>query len=175
MSSTWPCSQARTKRTGTTSYVSAPSRYLPFTNWDSGTSRRRFPLRPTSGSEFCTRNHRGNFQTTTPGLPAVGSSVEGGGDFRTSVGFCARARNLATSRASSTSGWAPGEKRQLSKAPMMTEPSGKSIMAPGPNVVRSWLDLISLLRMVGQPLRIWGKRSTLGSTSRMERLARNFQ
>ena len=70
---------------------------------------------------------------------------------------------------------------QVSRPPTIADSSGRSISAPGPNVVMTWLRLnwpcarpVTVRSPLSRLERSCRNRFTCGSTSRNERLTRNF-
>ena len=136
MSSTCPREQARTNRVATTGLLSN----LPRSSAVRRTMRReREPACPGEpGLDSCTTNHSGNRHAPIPRCRSCQCSGSDGGVY--SRGSCTPVMevSLAAKRGSSI-GSRLVSAPQVSSPPTMADSFGRSIKAPGPNVVMTWL------------------------------------
>ena len=143
MSSRCPAGQPHTKRTGTTFVgrdLSSSSGKRPVLLRSLHRTRRRRRHCPPGPVDFnsCTRNQVGKIRAPTVEVFTPGRSSNGGGLTSRTEGSPSLSRSFATSRGSCTSS-RPPLKRQPCKPSISTARSGRSTMAPGPNVVKTWL------------------------------------
>ena len=183
----WPASQPPTKRNGVT------SSFLRVSDARSASARRRVEMRPfdqrgaaghggcPAGRLDCLHDepfgeHRDRHAARRPA-----GSPESIGGVRNSSGRSSEADALQRGRPAGLGDLLPGVGRlisQRSRPPITTERVGRSIIAPGPKVEMIWLTRCTgrFMRCPGVGDRA-GRRAqdlqsvTLGSTSRIERLA----
>ena len=141
ISSRCPAGQPQTKRTGTTflgrdrSSSSGNRPVLLRSLQRTSRRRRHWPPGPT-GLASCTKNQVGKIRAPIVDVPTPGRSSKGGGLTRRTEGSSSLSRSLAIRRGSCTSSLPP-LKRQPCSPSISTARSGRSTIAPGPNVVRT--------------------------------------
>ena len=133
----WPFGQAETKRTGTTGLRLPSSTNLRLCSWSHRTSRRRrhCALRGESRASL-TMNQVGKIRAPTGAARCAFSSWRGGVK-SSRIGVSRIRWSFATSRGSFT--FSRRRVAQSCNPDTMTEYLGRSIIAPGPQVVINWL------------------------------------